>query len=208
MDVIDILINILILAVILYLSFGMALAGWFTALRKGEAVTLIPQREGRSGSTRSQVLIVVVSLAACLLLILLLWIPLPIPFSYSILQWLKVIGVILFFTGAGFILWARRKLEAMWGISTSREVKLLAGHTLVRTGPYAFIRHPMYFGWWTAVLGLLFLYRTWIILVMLAFSLVVFAGRARKEEKVLAERFGEEWKSYSAVTKFLIPFLY
>ena len=46
------------------------------------------------------------------------------------------------------------------------------------------------------------------VLLFLVFSVVLFTGRAMREDKVLAERFGEAWAEYRKHTKFLIPFLY
>jgi len=51
-----------------------------------------------------------------------------------------------------------------------------------------FVRHPMYFGWWVALLGALLIYRTWILALFLAMSLVVFYRRARLEEATLGAR--------------------
>ena len=45
-------------------------------------------------------------------------------------------------------------------------------------------------------------------LVAAVFSLLVFHRRARLEERVLAERFGEEWRAYAERTRFLVPFVY
>jgi protein-S-isoprenylcysteine O-methyltransferase Ste14 len=65
----------------------------------------------------------------------------------------------------------------------------------------------MYFGWWTVLLGALLIYRTWILVLLLAMSLVVFYRRARLEEATLAGRFGAEWQAYVKRTKFLVPFI-
>jgi protein-S-isoprenylcysteine O-methyltransferase Ste14 len=106
------------------------------------------------------------------------------------------------------MLWARRTLGKMWGISTSQQVKLYDDHQIVQSGPYAFVRNPMYFGWWVAMFGLILLYPVWMVLLMLLFSLVAFIGRAHREDAVLAERFGTAWTEYKKRTKFLIPFIY
>jgi len=58
------------------------------------------------------------------------------------------------------------------------------------------------------MLGLLLVYPTWVVLLFLVFSVVSFAGRARREDKALAERFGEAWAEYRRRTKFIIPFIY
>jgi protein-S-isoprenylcysteine O-methyltransferase Ste14 len=70
------------------------------------------------------------------------------------------------------------------------------------------VRNPMYFGWWVAMFGLVLLYPVWMVFLMFLFSVVSFAGRARREDKALAERFGEAWMEYKKRTKFLIPYIY
>lgn len=112
-----------------------------------------------------------------------------------------------FVAGTALVVWARKTLGRMWGISTSREVKLLPNHQLVTNGPYALVRHPMYFGWWAALFGALLVYRTWVLVLLLIMSLVVFYRRARLEETILAARFGEEWQAYVKRTSFLVPLL-
>ena len=207
MDMADWVVNGVVLLGVGYLSFVMALAGWFAGLRRGEAVTLLPQQGGRSG-WGAQLVLVIAGLAISVVLLVWLWIPLPLSLEASATRVLSACGLALFITGALFIIWARSTLGRMWGISTSREVRLLADHQLVDAGPYGLIRHPMYFGWWVALFGTVLIYRTWILVLLLGMSLVVFYRRARLEEKTLAECFGPSWKDYVARTRFLVPFFY
>ncbi len=208
MKLYDMIVNGVVILGIFYLTFVMALAGWIAGLRKGEAVTLLPERSSRTSMAWIQVGFVFVSLVISVLIIYLLWIPLPVSISASIVILLQAGGLVLFLAGLCLTFWARRTLGAMWGISTSRQVKLLPNHRLIQNGPYAWVRHPMYLGWWISVLGLLMIYRTWILLGIFIMSLAIFYRRARLEESVLAEKFGDEWKSYAARSKCLIPFIY
>jgi protein-S-isoprenylcysteine O-methyltransferase Ste14 len=191
-----------------YVTFAMALAGWIAGLRKGEAVTLLPEKGSKRRSLGVQIGVALVSLAICAGLIYLLWIPLPVNVSPQGQLILRVLGLALFLPGVIVVVSARRVLGRMWGISTTREVRLLPDHQLVKSGPYRLLRHPMYSGWWLALIGAVLIYRTWILVLLLAFSLLVFVRRARLEERVLAEKFGAEWQAYAASTKSLIPFLY
>jgi protein-S-isoprenylcysteine O-methyltransferase Ste14 len=202
------LVNGVVIAGIAYLAFAMALAGWIAGLRKGQAVTLLPEQSTRTRNLWLQLALVAVSLAVYAAVIYLLWIPLPLvlpPIASQALVW---IGFGFFVAGTLLVVWARRTLGRMWGISTSREVRLLPDHRLVKDGPYSVIRHPMYSGWWLALLGMILIYRTWILVLLFVFSLVVFTRRARLEESVLAARFATEWEAYVASTKSLIPFIY
>ncbi len=208
MDIFNLIVNVIVAVGVAYLAFAMALAGWIAGLRKGEAVTLLPARGNGAGSLAAQLGLVLVSLVVCAVLFYVLWIPLPLAVSPDSALALQVIGLAIFVAGTLFILWARRTLGRMWGISTSREVKLLPDHQLIDGGPYALVRHPMYFGWWTALLGALTIYRTWILVLLLARSLIVFYRRARLEETTLGARFGAAWQAYVKNTKFLVPFIH
>jgi protein-S-isoprenylcysteine O-methyltransferase Ste14 len=208
MSAYETVINGIVILGMFYLAFVMALAGWIASLRKGQAVTLLPDSGERARPARTQMAFMLASLVLSALLVYLLWIPLPVELSSSTVLNLKAIGLVLFLAGLFLTFWARRTLGAMWGISTSRQVKLLPDHQLVQSGPYARVRHPMYLGWWVSVFGLLLIYRTWILLGIFLMSLLVFHRRACLEEKVLAEKFGDEWKSYVERSNFLIPFLY
>jgi protein-S-isoprenylcysteine O-methyltransferase Ste14 len=207
MKTFEIIANAIVILSLVYVSFVLTLADWLAALRKGQAVSLLPERNGRKYPFWVQVSLVVLGLAICAVMIYFLWIPL---FSLSIQtsHLLDVFGFILYAAGCLFMLWARRTLGKMWGISTSQQVKLFDDHQIIQSGPYAFVRNPMYFGWWVAMFGLILLYPVWMVLLLFLFSLVAFIGRAHREDAALAERFGEAWTEYKKHTKFLVPFIY
>jgi len=135
-----------------------------------------------------------------------LWIPLPFSVSSGVSLALRAVGVVLFLAGLILVLWARRALSTMYGVSTTTAVQLQAQHRLVQHGPYAFIRHPMYLGYWLVLLGATSTYRTWAPLVFLVMLLPLY-WRAQREEIALAAAFGAEWEAYAARTKFIIPFV-
>lgn len=197
----------IVILTLIYISFVLTLADWFAALHKGQAVTLLPERKGGRWPLWTQIAIVIIGLAICVPLFYFGWISLR-TLPPATARVLDMIGLVIYLAGLIFVLWARRTLGKYWGLSTSRQVKLLDDHQLVQTGPYAFVRHPMYFGWWAAMLGLTLLYPVWAVLLMLIFSVISFFGRARREEAALAERFGNSWIAYKKQTKFLIPFIY
>ncbi len=207
MKTFEIIIDVIVILSLVYVSFVLTLANWLAALRKGQAVSLLPERNGRTYPFWVQVGLVVLGLVIFAAMVYFLWIPL---FALSILTslLLDVLGLILYAGGCIFMLWARRILGKMWGISTSQQVKLYDDHQIIQSGPYAFVRNPMYFGWVVAMFGLILLYPVWMVLLMFMFSLVAFIGRAHREDAALAERFGEAWMEYKKHTKFLIPFIY
>ena len=207
MQTFDVIADVIVILSLLYVSFVLTLADWLAALRKGRAVTLLPERNGRKYPFWAQVGLMVLGLAIFAAMAYFLWIPLfSIPSQTAF--FLDVLGLILYAAGCLFMLWARRTLGKMWGISTSQQVKLFDDHEIIQSGPYAFVRNPMYFGWWVALFGLILLYPVWMVLLMFLFSLVAFIGRAHREDAALAARFGEAWMEYKKRTKFLLPFIY
>ena len=204
MSIFDWIVAAIVVASLIYISFALTVADWLVALRKGQAVTLLPERGGRKWPLWTQIAMMVLGLAICVPLFYYGRIPL-ITMAVEIAILLDVIGLVLYLAGLTFTLWARSTLGKYWGISTSQQVKLLDEHQLIQSGPYAFVRHPMYFGWWGCMFGLTLIYPVLAVCLLFVFSVISFAGRARREEVVLAERFGEEWIEYKKNTKMILP---
>ena len=95
------------------------------------------------------------------------------------------------------------------GKEWSLTARLVEGHKLATTGPYALVRHPIY----TGMLGMLV--ATGLALshwaALLAALLVFFIGttiRIRSEEKLLHEAFGEQFENYARNVRAIVPGLY
>ena len=126
------------------------------------------------------------------------------PDATTFLAALSLVGTFLLIIGAVWILWGRFTLGQSHNISSVTGVQLFADHRLVTTGPYAFVRHPMYLGFTLAILGTLLIYRTWSILFIAVHGLV-FVFRARREEEALTATFGQEWQEYCRRVPAIIP---
>jgi protein-S-isoprenylcysteine O-methyltransferase Ste14 len=109
----------------------------------------------------------------------------------------------LLLTAAGILLaiWARLHLGRNW----SAIVAIKQDHALIRTGPYAAVRHPIYAGILTAMLGnaIGFGELGCFLSVMIAFA--AFLAKSRMEDAFLDARFGQAHRLYSAQVKSLIP---
>jgi protein-S-isoprenylcysteine O-methyltransferase Ste14 len=115
-------------------------------------------------------------------------------------QW---IGVGLMVLGFGFAFWARVHLGRNWGMPMS----LRQDHELVTSGPYAYVRHPIYTGLLLATIGTTLaigLLGAWFFVVCFVYFLV----SARIEEKMMLAQFPEAYPAYRRRTKMLIPFVF
>ncbi len=111
-------------------------------------------------------------------------------------------GLAISAAGIGFAVWARFAIGANWGMPMT----LKQDHELVVTGPYAYVRHPIYFGILLAMAGsVLVLSLWWILILLLNGAQFVFA--ARREEKLMLGRFPEQYPAYMRRTPMLIPFV-
>ena len=83
----------------------------------------------------------------------------------------------------------------------------LKTETLATAGPYARLRHPQYAGFVLIMIGFLLQWPTLATLVMFPVLLVVYRRLAIREEREVAARFGESWRSYAARTPRFFPHL-
>ena len=90
-------------------------------------------------------------------------------------------GVALTAAGVGFAIWARAHLGKYW----SGDVTIRQEHRLIRSGPYQFIRHPIYSGMLLALVGSVLVIGEYRALLGFAIILLGFVKKARKEESFL-----------------------
>lgn len=199
------LVDIIVIATLSYMTVIQSLGGWLNLLRRGEAVSPVPRASGRTWPAWAQIGFMLLGVVIAIPFVYFLWVPLPMSVSPAAANALRIVGLAAYLVGFGLIVWGRRVLGSNWGISNSREVRLRPDHVLVESGPFAYIRHPMYLGWWLSLAGLVAIYWNWLPVVLLVMSLASFGMRARLEEKVLAERFGDAWEAYVARTGFVVP---
>jgi protein-S-isoprenylcysteine O-methyltransferase Ste14 len=105
--------------------------------------------------------------------------------------------------GTGLAIWARVFLGRNW----SPRPAVKEQHELVTTGPYAYVRHPIYSGMLLAILGTA-LTGTVFGIGVLVFASIIFFSRIGKEETIMLELFPNEYPVYQARTKRLVPFVW
>lgn len=112
------------------------------------------------------------------------------------------IGLALWAAGLGLAVWARFYIGRNWGTPMSRR----EDPDLVTTGPYRFVRHPIYSGLILGFVGTA-LATSLLGLIVAAVITAFFGYSATREEKFLAGQFPDTFPAYKARTKMLIPFI-
>ncbi len=115
--------------------------------------------------------------------------------------WLAWASVLVAGLGFGITWWARIHLGRLW----SSAVTLKEGHTIVRTGPYALTRHPIYTGLLLALTATAFLRDIAASFGGLALVATGIVLKLRQEESLLASHFGSAYRDYQAQVPALIP---
>lgn len=113
-------------------------------------------------------------------------------------------GLALTIVGVVFTIWARFYLGSNWsGRPTIKE-----GHTLIRTGPYAVVRHPIYSGISLGLFGTAVAQGKLGALIGTVLVLIAFKVKSRLEESFMTEQFDGEYVQYMKQVKGLIPFVW
>jgi protein-S-isoprenylcysteine O-methyltransferase Ste14 len=114
---------------------------------------------------------------------------------------LATVGVVMTWWGIALAIWARYHLGEYW----SARITIKEDHQLIRTGPYRRLRHPIYSGLIMAAVGSALLFDLWRCVVGLCLVVAGYAIKARKEEAMLGEQFGEAFREHRKHTGFLFP---
>jgi protein-S-isoprenylcysteine O-methyltransferase Ste14 len=114
------------------------------------------------------------------------------------------IGLFMTIAGVIFAIWARVTLGRNW----SGTVTVKQNHELIRTGPYALVRHPIYTGITFAVIGTVIFDGEIRSIIFIVAMLSLLTHKMKIEEQFMTTQFGSEYTSYRQNTKVLLPFLW
>jgi protein-S-isoprenylcysteine O-methyltransferase Ste14 len=116
-----------------------------------------------------------------------------------------IVAVLAAIGSVVLIMCAVKTLGKEWSLTA----RLVEGHKLATSGPYAYVRHPIYTGMLGMLLATGLAISHW--LAVLAALLVFIIGtviRVRSEEKLLREAFGQEFDNYSQRVPAIVPGLF
>jgi protein-S-isoprenylcysteine O-methyltransferase Ste14 len=117
---------------------------------------------------------------------------------------IQYVGIALTWLGIAFAIWARYCIGANW----SGRVTLKVDHQLVQSGPYAFVRHPIYTGLLMANAGAALFIGQWRCLLAILIFLIEMSRKAAKEEVFMVAEFGDRYVEYRKRAGFLVPRLH
>jgi len=115
--------------------------------------------------------------------------------------WTQALGIAITAAGLGFALWARAYLGANWSSAVSVKV----GHELVRSGPYRWVRHPIYSGMILAMLGTALERHQVRGLIAVVLLYIGFKIKSKIEEQTMAATFGTQYAEYTNTTGAIMP---
>jgi len=115
---------------------------------------------------------------------------------------LAIAGVALCVAGLAFAVWARVALGRSWGMPMA----LHDDPELVTSGPYEYVRHPIYTGLSAMLIGTSLVYPVAALPCFITIAYSTFA--ARREERDMAQRFPDAYPAYKRRSKFLVPFVF
>jgi len=101
-----------------------------------------------------------------------------------------------------FVLWAYRAIGKNWSPSVSGVRK---DTSLVTTGPYGFVRHPIYLGIFVSLSAMALMAANLLVLLPTVALLIALYASIDEEEAILLDRFGDEYREYKKHTPKVIP---
>ena len=114
------------------------------------------------------------------------------------LRWL---GAAVLALGAALLIWGLHHLDRQLTISISTK----ENHALVTTGPYRWVRHPLYTGGMIESVGVVLLVSNWLVAVSAAAFWALIAYRTPLEEQKLIDAFGEDYRLYMRQVGRFLP---
>ncbi len=121
--------------------------------------------------------------------------------DFTLPGWLRWTGFAIGIMSIGLLTWTEIEL----GRQFSPQLQLRQDHQLITSGPYAHIRHPIYTAISAFGLSLALVSANWTFVAFFLVSMVGLVARVPKEEKMMIEQFGEEYRLYMEQTRRYWP---
>jgi len=122
--------------------------------------------------------------------------------AYLLPSWTGWLGTVVF----GVAIWLFWRAHTDLGLNWSASLEIRENHSLVDSGVYRYIRHPMYTAFWLWGIAQVILLHNWIYGLSYLVSFVpMYFLRAHQEEQMMMDTFGEQYQDYMGRTGRVIP---
>jgi protein-S-isoprenylcysteine O-methyltransferase Ste14 len=122
--------------------------------------------------------------------------------SFFLEAWLRWAGVVMGILGLALLWWTHRAL----GKNFFGGMKIRLGHELVMSGPYRWVRHPLYVAFMVLGVGFALVSSNWLVgASWLGGTFLVLLSRFKAEEDMLENEFGDRYRAYRSRTGAFIP---
>jgi len=124
--------------------------------------------------------------------------------TVSLPGWLRWFGVGLGIISLPLLVWVHHTLREYW----STALQLRKSHLLITEGPYGWVRHPMYTALMLCFIGLSLVSAVWPFMLLVVLSMLFFYRVVGREEAMMIEQFGDQYRTYMERTGRFLPRLF
>jgi protein-S-isoprenylcysteine O-methyltransferase Ste14 len=125
--------------------------------------------------------------------------------SIPLPDWLRFIMVGISAVSIPFILWGYQALGKNWVHALEPSEFKQKDGTLVTTGPYGYVRNPIYLGCFVFIIAMALVAANWLLLLPALVLISIVYAQISNEELMLIEKFGDEYRGYMERTPRIIP---
>jgi len=111
------------------------------------------------------------------------------------------VGTVMTLIGIAFLAWTHVCLGKEWSVN----LQLRDDHRLIQSGPYSRVRHPMYTSLFAIYIGLALVSNNYGIMLLVIMVVISLLLRIPKEEGMMIEKFGDEYRTYMQTTGRFLP---
>jgi protein-S-isoprenylcysteine O-methyltransferase Ste14 len=157
------------------------------------------------GGRRDQILLGFSLTGLCIIPLLYLITRQPRFADYPAAPWQGWVGLLFMLGALALFYETHRQLGRNWSVTLDTRTT----HKLVESGIYSRVRHPMYSAFWLLALAQAFLIPNWIAgLAGIVGWGILFFLRIDREERLMVETFGDQYRAYMRRTARVLPWVY
>jgi protein-S-isoprenylcysteine O-methyltransferase Ste14 len=187
------------------LVWCLGVIGWFAIRYPHDRRSRRTPKRLRSDRARDRVLLTISATGMLIVPAIYVLTGWPQVADYRFRPALAFLGAVVFACSLWLFYRTHRDLGRNWSVT----LEIRDRHALVSSGVYRYVRHPMYSAFWLWAVAQALLLPNWIAgpAGLVGFGTLFFL-RIRREEELMVETFGDEYRRYMARTSRIVPGIY